>query len=160
MSVFKAKKYGYLAAVLTALVMVAAQGCSDSTGDQAAPSGGAPGAGSGGSSGKGSGASGKGNTNGGATSKAGATSNGGETSNGGAAVSDSGAGGEPNVIIDMGGAGGEAGTPNAPDCRDSSGCYSCTPTTNEQFLNHCIADGCPASFDNSTLAKLDKVGTL
>ena len=59
------------------------------------------------------------------------------------------------------GAGGEAGLrPVNPSCVDATGCYSCAPKTNDQFLNQCVAGGCPAHFDNTTLTKLNLVGTL
>ena len=175
MSVLKAKKYGYLAAAVTALVL-AAQGCSDST-DQAAPSGGAPGDGnaSGGSSGKANGSAGDGtngacpcvnngsagkaNTNGGASSqaggsstggassRAGGSSTGGASSKGGAVATDGGAAGSTDIV---GVAGDTGGNP-----------LDCTSPAHAQFLDHeCFPGGCPASFDNPTLSKLNEVGTL
>jgi len=146
MSAFKVKKLGYLAAVTTLLALVVAQGCG-SDDNQAAPTGGA---------GKSSaGAGGKANTTAGAGGKASTTA--GDTGKaGGDPIEEGGAGGA--IEMGMGGEGGEGVV--GPDCSDPTGCYSCTPKTNAQFLNHCVEGGCPAHFDNSTLTKLDLVGTL
>ena len=44
------------------------------------------------------------------------------------------------------GDGGDGGV----SCTDDGGCYSCPPTTNDQFLNHCTTVGC-SHFDNARL---------
>jgi hypothetical protein len=142
MSRSNAKKLGYLAAGAAILTLFAAQGCSDSN-DQVKPTAGAgPTAGEGGKANAGAG---------GKTSGAG---KGGADETGGSAPSEGGAAGEPSE----GGMGGEAGA--GQNCDGPKGCYSCTPTTNDQLLNHCIPGGCPATFDNSTLSKLNLVGSL
>ena len=145
MSLLKAKKLGLLAASVGLLAMVAAQGCGSSD-EQASPTAGSS---AGGKSGAGTGGKGSAGT-------AGKNSSGGAT--GGGDVNEGGTGNETSMGGDAneGGMGGEPGTA----CDGPDGCYSCTPTTNKQFLNHCVAGGCPASFDNSTLTKLNKVGTL
>lgn len=143
MSAFKVKKLGYLAALTAVLGLVMVQGCS-SDDDQVTPMGGA------GKSSAGAGAGGKSGTAG-AAGKASA----GETDTAGSPpIEEGGAGGMPD---DMGMAG-EGGAP--ADCTDKTGCFSCTPTKNIEFLNQCVEGGCPAHFDNSTLTKLDLVGTL
>lgn len=140
MSLLNLKKFGFMAASVGLLAIVAAQGCS-SDDTQAAPSGGS---------------GGKAST-GGSAGKPGSAGKGGETENGGSAgvVEDTaGAGG----VDAEGGAGGEA--PIDPGCIGDDGCYSCTPKTNNQFLNACVEGGWPAKFDNSKLTKIDWVGTL
>ena len=149
MSPFKAKKLGFLAAGITVALLVA-QGCSSSGDDsQASPTAGAAGAHAG-STGK----SGAGNS-------AGATNNNGGSGNTG--NDNAGAGGvdtNPNPGAEAGAAG-EAGAPSVnQSCVGADGCYSCTPTNTTQFLNACVAGGCPAHFDNSTLTQLKLVGTL
>ncbi|HYQ03196.1 MAG TPA: hypothetical protein VER96_31195 [Polyangiaceae bacterium] len=143
MSLLNLKKFGTLAACVGLLALVAAQGCS-SDDTQATPSH----AGSGGKSA----ASGGGEDKGGSGSKAGEGNNGGAAGNpdeatGGVAGEDGegGMGGEPSVD---------------PSCVGKDGCYSCEPKTNTQFLNACVEGGCPATFDNSKLTKLNLVGTL
>ena len=146
MSRSNAKKLCYLAAGAAILALFAAQGCSSDSVDQAKPTAGAPST---------AGAGGKANAGaGGKTSGAG---KGGAEEAGGTAPSEGGAGGEPGEG-GMGGMGGEAGAPE--NCDGPKGCYSCTPTTNSQLLNHCVPGGCPATFDNNTLSKLNLVGTL
>ncbi len=142
MSRFEAKKLGYLAAVAGVLTLIAVQGCS-SDDTQASPTAGAGGKLDGGAGGK---------ANGGASGKdsgGGAGNVGGDAGTG--AVEET--GGTPGEA----GAGGEGGAVN---CDGEDGCYSCTPTTNAQLLNHCVPGGCPATFDNSTLTKFNLVGTL
>jgi hypothetical protein len=146
MSHAKAKKLGYLAAGAAILTLFAAQGCGSDSVDQAKPTAGAAGAHST------AGAGGKASAGaGGKTSGAG---KGGADETGGTAPSD---GGAPDMPGE-GGMGGEAGAPE--NCDGPMGCYSCTPKTNAQLLNHCVPGGCPATFDNSTLSKLNQVGTL
>ncbi|HEY0462952.1 MAG TPA: hypothetical protein VGC79_02030 [Polyangiaceae bacterium] len=140
MSLLNLKKFGFMAASVSLLAIVAAQGCS-SDDTQATPSGGS---------------GGKPST-GGAAGKAGSEDKGGDANNGGTAgvVEDTaGAGG----VDAEGGAGGEP--PVDPGCIGDDDCYSCPPKTNSQFLNACVEGGCPANFDNSKLSKIDLVGTL
>jgi hypothetical protein len=145
MSAFKVKKLGYMAAASALLALFAAQGCGDDNKEQAGPSGGKANS-SGGAGGKTSaGAGGK-------TGGAGAPGAAGTTP-----IEEGGAAGTMDQPMGMGGEGGEGG---AQDCSGPEGCYACQPTTNKQFLNHCVEDGCPATFDNTTLSNLDKVGTL
>jgi hypothetical protein len=139
MSLLNLKKFGFWAASVGLFALVAIQGCS-SDDTQATP----------GSGGKNStaGSAGKG----GSGPKAG-------SSNGGASgsedqPSDGGSAGEDG----QGGEGGEA--PVDPGCLGPDDCYKCEPKTNNQFLNACVEGGCPATFDNSTLSKLNLVGTL
>ena len=141
MSVYQAKKFGYLAAGAAFLALVVAQGCGDDTADQATPSGGSAGASHAGAGGKTSG--------GGAGGK---TSGGGSGNVGGEAPTEGGAAGDMGM-------GGEAGA-SPVNCDGPAGCYSCTPKTNDQFLNHCVEGGCPATFNNATLTKINLVGTL
>ena len=47
-----------------------------------------------------------------------------------------------------GGPGGNDG--GGDDCLGDGGCYSCKPTTTEEFLNHCSPYGC-SHFDNARL---------
>jgi hypothetical protein len=147
MSLLKAKKLGLLAASVGLLAMVAAQGCGDSSDGQASPTAGAP---AGGKSGAGTG--GKGSA--GSAGKNSSGGKGGDTSEGGSGNETS-MGGDSNP-----GEGGMGGEGPGPNCDGPDGCYSCTPTTNTQFLNHCVEGGCPATFDNTTLTKLNLVGTL
>jgi hypothetical protein len=150
MSLFKAKKLSFLAAGVTVVALFAAQGCGSSDDSQAAPTAGAAGAHAG-STGK----SGAGNGDSGATNSNGGSGNTGNTGN-----TDAGTGGTDNNPGDAGAAG-AAGAPVVdPGCVDATGCYSCAPKTNDQFLNQCVAGGCPAHFDNTTLTKLNLVGTL
>lgn len=156
MSPFKAKKLGLLAAGIIGLTLIAAQGCSSGDDSQAAPpsagAGGGHSAGSTGKSGSANAGSGNGDAGTGATNNNGGSGNTGNNDN-------AGAGGTPSG--GDAGAGGEAGTAPVPtNCDGPAGCYSCTPKTNDQFLNQCVAGGCPAHFDNSTLTKLNLVGTL
>ena len=89
-------------------------------------------------------------------------SNGGSSSAGKAAAGDGpvttgGGGAGPDVPGD----GGAAGAGGAPaNCTDDAdmGCFSCTPKTHEQYLNHCPTTGCEP-FDNETLGSL-KDGVL
>jgi hypothetical protein len=153
MSLFKAKKLSFLAAGITVVALFAAQGCSSGDDSQAAPptagAGGGHAAGSTGSSGK----SGAGNGESGATGNNGGSGNTGNE-NAGAGGVETNPGGEAGTA-------GEAGAPPVePGCVDATGCYSCAPKTNDQFLNQCVAGGCPAHFDNTTLTKLNLVGTL
>ncbi|HET7538416.1 MAG TPA: hypothetical protein VFK05_01045 [Polyangiaceae bacterium] len=140
MSFLKLKKFGVLAAGAGLLAVLAMQGCSsDET--QAAPSAGAGGKANAGAAGK---------LTGGESAKAG---------NGGSAGTPD---EEPNAGAgNVDGEGGAAGEPAVdPGCIGDDGCYSCAPKTNNQFLNACVEGGCPATFDNSTLSKLNLVGTL
>jgi len=143
MSLLNLKKFGFLVASMGLCALVALQGCS-SDDNQATP----------GTGGKNSSAGAAGSNKAGSGSKAG-SGNGGssgqedEPSEGGAA----GGSGEGE-----GGAGGEASVD--PGCLGEDDCYKCEPKTNSQFLNACVEGGCPASFDNSTLPKLNLVGTL
>lgn len=41
----------------------------------------------------------------------------------------------------------DSGTDAGPSCSGDGGCYSCAPTTDLQFLNHCTNSQC-APFDN------------
>lgn len=141
MSAIKVRKLGYLAAATALLTLGLAQGCG-SDDAQSTPMGGAgkSSAGAGGKTG---------------TAGAGGKASAGETSDAGSPpVEEGGAGGMPDEM----GMGGEGGA--GPECSDPTGCYSCAPTTNTQFLNHCVEGGCPAHFDNGTLTKIDLVGTL
>jgi hypothetical protein len=150
MSQVKVKRLGYLAAGVALLALFAAQGCGDDNNDQAAPT-----AGAGGAHNPNAGAGGKAPTSAGAGGKApGNAGAGGKANPGGGAgpIDGAGAPGE-------GGEGGEAGS-GSENCDGPDGCYSCTPKTNTQFLNHCVSGGCPATFDNSTLTKIDLVNTL
>ena len=147
MSPVNAKKLGFLAASAALLALFAAPGCGSSSDNQATPMAGSSAAGK-----SGAGTGGKGNAGAaGKSSTAGTGANGGEISQGGSGNDN--AGGDANE----GGMGGEG---NPVNCDGPKGCYSCTPTTNAQFLNHCVEGGCPATFDNSTLTKLNLVGTL
>lgn len=155
MSHAKAKKLGYLAAGAAIFALVAAQGCGSDSDTQAKPTAGAGGAHSmAGAGGKadGAGAGGKSNGSAGKTN-----SNGGMEDTAGAPPSE---GGAPDNPHGEGGSGGEAGATGPDNCDGPDGCYSCTPKTNDQLLNHCVPGGCPATFDNSTLSKLNQVGTL
>jgi hypothetical protein len=141
MSLLNLKKFGFLAASLGLFALGAIQGCS-SDDTQATP----------GSGGKSSAAGSAGSNKAGSGPKAG-------SSNGGSSgeedqPSEGGTAGETGE----GGAGGEA--PVDPGCLGDDDCYKCEPKTNNQFLNACVEGGCPASFDNSTLSKLNLVGTL
>jgi hypothetical protein len=161
MSHAKAKKLGYLAAGAAILALFAAQGCGSDDNTQAKPTAGAGGAhsmaGAGGKA-NGAGAGGKANGTAGKTSgNGGDGENGGTDEMGGAPPSD---GGAPTNPPGDGGSGGEAGATGPVTCEGDDGCYSCTPKTNEQLLNHCVPGGCPATFDNSKLSQLNKVGTL
>jgi hypothetical protein len=152
MSHVNAKKLGYLVAGAALLALFSAQGCG-SDADQASPTAGAagahnPNAGAAGKTNSGAGAGGKANTTAGAGGKA-------NPGGGDGPVGEGGAAGEAGEA----GAGGEAGA-TGENCDGPKGCYSCTPTTNTQFLNHCVEGGCPATFDNSKLTKLNLVGTL
>ena len=152
MSRFNAKKLGFLAAGITTLALFAVQGCSSSDDSQATPPTAGAGGGHAGSAGK-SGA-GAGNSDAGATNNNGGSGNTGNT--------DAGAGGTGDVT---GGDAGAAGTPPVdPGCVGADGCFAvsttCVPKGSSQFLNACVAGGCPAHFDNSTLTKLNLVGTL
>jgi hypothetical protein len=49
-------------------------------------------------------------------------------------------------------------TPDTANCRTDAGCWSCPPTVNEQFLNHCSGLSCQP-FDNKRVTKWDG-GTL
>ena len=152
MSRLNAKKLGFLAAGITTLALFAAQGCSSSDDSQAAPPAAGAGGGHAGSAGK-SGA-GAGNSDAGATNNNGGSGNTGNTGNSEGGVGASDTNGDA-------GAAGEAGSPPVnPSCVDATGCYSCAPKNSNQFLNACVAGGCPAHFDNTTLTKLDLVGTL
>jgi hypothetical protein len=146
MSRSNAKKLGYMAAGAALLALFAAQGCGSDSDEQVKPTAGAAGAHST------AGAGGK--TTAGAGGKTSTTAGkGGADETGGTAPSD---GGAPDMPGE-GGAGGEGG---AVDCGGGDECYSCTPTTNDQLLNHCVPGGCPATFNNKTLTKLNLVGTL
>jgi hypothetical protein len=46
------------------------------------------------------------------------------------------------------GGGNTGGGGAAPNCDGPNGCYSCTPTKNEQFLNACTSAQC-SPFDNA-----------
>ena len=149
MSVFKAKKLGSLIVGASLLALFAVQGCGDSSDDQATPtagssSGGKSGAGTGGKNSAGT--AGKNSTAG----KGGADNGEGGTGN---------TGNEPGMGGDVG-MGGDMGDGGAVNCDGPNGCYSCTPTTDSQLQNHCVEGGCPAHFDNTTLTKLNLVGTL
>jgi hypothetical protein len=148
MSHAKAKKLGYLAAGAAILALFAAQGCGSDDDGQAKPTAGAAGAHST------AGAGGK--TSGGGSSGKTSTAGKGADENGGSAPTD---GGAPPDVPGEGGSGGEAGA-QPTDCDGPDGCYSCTPKTNDQLLNHCVPGGCPATFDNDTLSKIGLVGTL
>jgi hypothetical protein len=43
----------------------------------------------------------------------------------------------------------DTGTPDTAGCVGDGGCFSCKPTTNEQFLDHCSGSSC-SPFDNKT----------
>lgn len=143
MSLLNLKKFGSLAACVGLCAFIAVQGCS-SDDKQATP----------GTGGKSSSAGSAGSNKAGSESKGGSSNN-----NGGSA-------GVPDVeetggVAGEGGAGGEGGeAPVDPGCLGANDCYKCEPKTNSQFLNACVEGGCPASFDNSTLSKLNLVGTL
>ena len=139
MSLLNLKKFGFLAASVGLFALVAAQGCS-SDDTQASP-------GSGGKSSAGSAGS----------DKAGSGPKAGSSNGGSAGTTDeptAGAAGEDGE----GGEGGEA--PVDPGCIGEDDCYKCEPKTNSQLLNACVEGGCPATFDNNTLSKLNLVGTL
>jgi hypothetical protein len=68
--------------------------------------------------------------------------------------------GTPTEVAGGGGAGpvpetGGAGAGGAPDCTDDAdlGCYSCKPSTTDQYLNQCPTTGCKG-FDNATLTSV------
>ncbi len=44
--------------------------------------------------------------------------------------------------------------PDTANCRTDAGCWSCPPTVNEQFLNHCSGLSCQP-FDNKRVTKWD-----
>ena len=149
MSPFKAKKLGLLFVGAAVCALFAAQGCGDSTDDQAAPKAGSS---AGGKSGAGTGGKGS-------------AGNAGKTAGGGKGGEETGEGGSGNTGNEPGmggdtGMGGDMGEGGAMNCDGPDGCYNCTPTNDNQLQNHCIPGGCPASFDNSTLTKLNLVGTL
>jgi len=148
MSFLNKHKLGLFFAGAAIATIFAVQGCSSSDDSaQNTPSGGkANNGGSGGAS-----AAGKGGTSSGTAGKTG-TGGSGNSGNEAGGGNTPGAGGEGG---DMGG--GEAG---AGACDGPNGCYSCTPTNSTQFANHCVTGGCPATFDNTTLSKLNLVGTL
>ncbi len=151
MSRLNAKKLGFLAAGITTLALFAAQGCSSGDDSQATPP--TAGAGGGHAGSAGTSGAGAGNSDAGATNNNGGSGNTGN-SEGGVGASDTNTNGDA-------GAAGEAGSPPVnPSCVDATGCYSCAPKTNNEFLNQCVAGGCPAHFDNTTLTKLNLVGTL
>jgi hypothetical protein len=80
----------------------------------------------------------------------------GGTANPGTGGSNPGTGGANST----GGAAGAAGAAGSGgNCTGTDGCYSCTPTTNDQFLNACTTADC-APFDNSTLSMLGPSGQL
>jgi len=147
MSSLNLKKFGVLAGGVGLFAIVLAQGCS-SDDPQAGPS---------------AGAGGRSNTAGvggkPSTAEAGAGAKAGSANNGGGAAgvtednTNAGAAGEAE--------GGAAGAATVdPSCVGDDGCFSCEPKNNNQFLNHCVEGGCPASFANSTLTKINLVGTL
>ena len=144
MSLIKANQLGFLAG-LTVLALGLAQGCSSGDDSQAMP----PAAGAGGKSG-GAGSSGKSGSGNGNAPGAGGEAGAPVSPSGG----DSGAAGAPPAGGDSGAAGASPANCDGPD-----GCYSCTPTTPDQFANHCVTGGCPAHFDNTKLSKLALVGS-
>jgi hypothetical protein len=58
------------------------------------------------------------------------------------------------------GGSGNAGGSGGASCIDATdkNCFSCTPTTTNEFYNQCPTTGC-TPFDNSTLTKLSLVPT-
>jgi hypothetical protein len=143
MSLLNLKKFGVLAACVGLFAAIGMQGCSSSD-NQATPS-----AGSGGK---------VSNAGSGGKPAAGETSKAGDSNGGSAGTTDEQPTAGMGPIDGEGGAAGEGSV--EPGCIGDNGCYSCTPTTNNQFLNHCVEGGCPATFDNSKLSKLNLVGTL
>jgi hypothetical protein len=128
-------------AVASALVGLALPACDDSN-NNPTPSGG-----SGGSQSAGTGA--KAGTGG----KAGTGAKAGT----GGSVGKAGAGGKAGTGAS--GSGGSSDVDAGPgDCKGAMDCYSCKPTKNDEFLNHCTEATCNP-FDNSKLTKL-KNGNL
>ena len=144
MSFLKSKKLGLLAAGITLAALALTQGCS-SDATQATPSTGGTG-GTGGSTSNGGSGGKAGGSNAGSTGKGGSGSTNGGSGN---------AGGEAGVGGEAPGAAGDSGS-----CVGADNCYSCAPKTNDQFLNHCVSGGCPATFDNSTSPALGSVVKL
>jgi hypothetical protein len=141
MSLLNLKMFGFMAVGVGLLSIVSAQGCS-SDDPQVEPS---------------AGSGGKSSTAGAAGSKAGSGSHAGAANNGGSAGSTDETAGAAGEEAEGGAAG--AATVD-PSCIGDDDCYSCAPKNNSQFLNHCVEGGCPATFDNRTLSKLNLVGTL
>ena len=129
-----------LAALGCAIAIAVGCGGDNANGDNPAPSGGSKNMGGTSST---AGKGGTGNT----------TAGKGSTPTAGSPVVETGGGGAGSVVENMGGAGGAAET----SCTDDKdlGCYSCTPKTTDQYLNHCPSTGCEP-FDNSVLTSLTK----
>ena len=157
MSTPKNNRLGFLAAGVTLVAILAAQGCSssDDSSGQAMPTAGKPSTG-----GSSSSTAGSGGKSGGSSSTAGSAGK--PSTGGGSSEAGAGSGGTSSVAGDTG-AGGEAGSTGeagAGSCDGPNGCYNCAPITTPQYANHCVTGGCPATFDNSTLSQIAKVGTL
>ncbi|HEX7481578.1 MAG TPA: hypothetical protein VF331_27485 [Polyangiales bacterium] len=90
-----------------------------------------------------------------------ASNNGGSGGSGGAGGSTAGSGGAGGSTAGTGGSGGTAGTEmdaSVPDdsstavnCDGPSGCYSCAPQTEPQFLNSCLPSFTCVHYDNGPL---------
>jgi hypothetical protein len=90
-----------------------------------------------------------------------ASSNAGSGGSGGTGGSTAGTGGAGGSTAGTGGSGGTAGTEldsgvppetdAGPGCNDPSGCYSCAPQTEPQFLNSCLPSFTCVHYDNGPL---------
>jgi hypothetical protein len=126
--------------IAAALLGCAVPACDDSN-DNPMPGGAA-----------GSGAAGKGGK-GGSGGAAAASGKGGSGATGGSGGSGGASGkGGSGGSSGKGGSGGSAGAAGS-DCKGATDCFCSTPTTNEEFLNHCTEATCNP-FDNSKLTKI------
>jgi hypothetical protein len=89
-------------------------------------------------------------TSGSSTSVSSSSGAGGSSTASSSSSSSSGSGGGGASSSSSGGTGGDAGAPCVSDGGDA-GCYSCPPTTTNQFLNACAPGGDQCThFDNAT----------
>jgi hypothetical protein len=134
-------------AISAALVSLVLPACDDSN-NNPSPSGGKGGsessAGKGGKSGAGTG----GKSGSGAAGKSGAGGKSGSGAGGKSGSSGGSAGSSGGGDIDAG----------SGDCKGAMDCFSCAPTKDDEFLNHCTDATCNP-YDNSKLTKLTN-GTL
>jgi hypothetical protein len=135
---FKHKLMG--CAIAVALVSSVLPACDDSNNN---PS---PSAGKGGSDSS----AGKGGKSGAGTGGKSGSGAAGKSGSGAAGKSGSGAGGKGG---NSGSAGGDDIDAGMGDCKGAMDCYSCAPTKDDEFLNHCTEATCNP-YDNSKLTKL------